>query len=336
MNELKEIKAPLLNDSGYGANIHEMIQAINDNFKILSNHDFIKGDKGNSLITKTVDLKSNTTILNMLKSAVTNQYFNNPIKPKNINGTNILKWFDNPGDITLIYEIIDGEEVLASSMPYVFKDLRFEQIYKSINVNEYDEETDYSCVIYYNGSSFIAIQEFPTLYYDSSNNCFSWKINGVNTGLEAMGPRGFAGKDGVFKIVKVAAMPDKDLQYKIEYILHGNNFINVNEGVIYATDEKGNPIFDSNGNYIELSNQIEVCKYYGIIPGISVMVLMENNTTYISEVFEDEGLDSTETKLYVHCSADNRICEIETMSYNDIKGLCEKYLKPNNSSSVES
>lgn len=325
MNELKEIKVPLLNDSGYGANINEVIQNINENFKILSNRDFVKGDKGNSLITRTINLSTNDEILNGLKQAVSNQYFNNPIKPKDINGVNIFDWFKNPGNITLMYELVDGEEVIISATPYVFKDLRFEQLYKSINTQDYDKETDYSCVIYYNNGEFVAIQEFPTLYYDSDNNCFSWKINGVVTGLEAMGPRGFAGKDGVFKIVKVIDEAVGVDEYKISHVLHGGNFINVNGSTIDARDEHGNIIYDSNNNPIKLSGQVEICKYYGVTPGISVMVLKEDNTTYMSSVYKTEGESQIDEQLIVYCGEDNLICEIEPMSGQEVRSICDEY-----------
>ena len=47
--KLKKIVAPQLNEQPYGQNLKEQFDAINTNFKLLANHDFIKGDKGNSV-----------------------------------------------------------------------------------------------------------------------------------------------------------------------------------------------------------------------------------------------------------------------------------------------
>lgn len=325
MKELINIQPPLLNDVAYGSSLNDVVNNINENFKILANRDFVKGDKGDSMITKTIDLSTNESILNQLKRAVSNQYYDNPIKPKPINGIDVFKWFDNPGHITLVYEIIDGEEVIVSSMPYIFKDLRFNELYKSIDNIDYDEETDYSCAIYYQQGDFVAVQEFPTIYYDANSGQFSWKLNGVKTGLEAMGPQGKPGKDGVFKIVKVldyAVGPDV---YKIDSILYGKNIISVNDGTEQAVKPNGEVILDGNGNPTIISNQIDICKYYGITEGISVMVIKDDNT-YISEVWVEENTSNFGQMLVVRCADDNMICEVEAMSKQEVLEMCETYL----------
>lgn len=54
--EIKRIVAPTLNQSGYGDNIEEQFRNIDDNFSIISNRDFVKGDPGDSIIITDVPL----------------------------------------------------------------------------------------------------------------------------------------------------------------------------------------------------------------------------------------------------------------------------------------
>lgn len=325
MKELVDIKAPLLTSTEYGKDVNQVMQNIDDNFKILSNRDFVKGDKGNSVRIQTVELSSNPTLLNELKLAVSSQYSSNQRQPKTIDGKSVMDWFKNPGSITLVYETIDGVDNIISSMPYVFKDLRFQNLANATNKQDYDNETDYSCVIYYDQTEFKFVQEFPTLYYDPVLGDFSWKINGVETGLEAMGPQGPAGKDGVFKIVIVdnnAISPDT---YLISKIMYGSTFIDATAGAIEITTENGSII---------LEDHAEICKYYGITPGISVMVLKPEfedtinyiNNTYISDVYEEESTGTMSKQMVVHCSEYNKICEVEPISNADIDSLCEQIL----------
>jgi hypothetical protein len=47
--DLKKIIAPKLNQAGYGANLGQVFDNIDTNFKIIGNKDFVKGDRGFSL-----------------------------------------------------------------------------------------------------------------------------------------------------------------------------------------------------------------------------------------------------------------------------------------------
>lgn len=307
MNDIKNITTPLLTSAQYGKDVNDVFENINDNFKILGNKDFVKGDKGDSIITKTVEVSQFPDIKNALKNAVKKQYINDINQPKAINGVEVLSWFDNPGNITLIYENIDGEDVLKSSMAYVFRDLRFSNIQEAF-IKEYEGETDYSCIIYFNQGEFEAIQEFPTIYYDNDNQLFSWKINGVKTGLEAQGPRGYAGRNGVFKIVFAEKDPVESDYYEITKIMVGSELKEV----------------------ANMQDQANICKEYGVEPGIPVMVLRSVgngnaavNYTYIGEVFEYGATNTTDTILYVRCNESNRVCQVEPI--RDIESILNKW-----------
>ena len=306
MKEIKSISSPQLSSSKYGSDVNEVIKNIDENFKILSNRDFVKGDKGNSINTKTIEVILDSSIINGLKRAVKNQFGDNV--PKQIDGIDVMDWFNDPGSITLIYETNNSGEVLISSLPYVFKDKRFINLSKASNVENYDNETDYSCVIYYNGSEFIAVQEFPTLYFDKEQGCFCWKINGVETGLEAVGPKGEDGAPGTFKIVRAQKWDTNDENiYVVTHVMHENLFVESFEG----------------------EAQVSICYSYGVKPGISVMVLVEDgeeNKTYISEVSAKKGESVTYNAITVMCSDKNIISTVEPMTNNEVEELCNRYL----------
>ena len=334
MRDLKKITSPSLTISDYGENISQVFNNINENFRILGNRDFVKGEKGNSIYVKTIDVSNDIQLLNSLKSAVSKQY---EYEPSNINGYSVLSWFDSsihnnpgPGSITLIYENIDGTDQLISSLPYIFKDLRFEYISEVIDKKVYDDEVDYSCVIYYDFKSgeFVTVQNFPTIYYDKVLGDFSWKINGVATGLPAMGPKGDKGQNGVFKIVRVNKNAiDKDV-YQISHILNKNAWVDVTQGAIEMEGESGTTVI--------IDNHADLCKNFGVDEGIPVMVLKPEydyndinhiNLTYISETYKDEyPNDISKSRMVVRLTSENEICEVVPIPNKEIVSLCESYL----------
>ena len=63
---LTPITVPELNSSEYANGISNAFDAINDNFELLANHDFVKGDRGNSVqIVNTSFLIITMLLMNM-------------------------------------------------------------------------------------------------------------------------------------------------------------------------------------------------------------------------------------------------------------------------------
>lgn len=304
MNELKTIKAPNLNSVQYGNDINDVMDNINHNFNILSNYDFVKGERGNSIHISTLNLKNRSDILSQLKDAVLSQYEGNT--PKTIGGISVLDFFENPGSISLIYEEVDGMDKLISSLPYTFKDLRFQNM-NGGNIKQYDNEIDYSCIITYNGGEFVPLQVFPTIYYDAAVGTFCWIINGNKTGLEAQGPRGFEGKAGVFKTVSVVKDGNSESIYKISSILYNGSWVN--------TDTS-----------LEGYDHAKVCEKYGVTAGTPVMAIIEdadhNNTIYLSETYVDADETTGSNSMLVLCNNLNRIFDVRPIQ--NVTGICEE------------
>lgn len=299
---IKPIKVPVL---GAGTiDIHNTFENIDKNFGMIMDSEYLKGCAGNSVILETVDLLDSEYI-DGLKEAVSSQWGQNQT-PKDINGVSVLDMFKVPGKITLIYEVEDGKNILISSLPYIFKDLRFEEISAA---KQLDEETDWSCAIYYKDGQWVPVQEFPTLYYE---NGFKWKINGVKTGLDAQGPKGDPGQNGSLHVVLVEL---DGSYYKITHILDQNLQKEV------PLDKPLDNTYDT---------PIKICEYYGIKPKkgaqeASVVVAIAKNgninESFIAPVF------SLQDDMYVYCTENNMICEVSHISgsemekiFNDVMG----------------
>lgn len=286
-----EIKVPQLGGT-FGNEIERVFKNIDENFNLISESDFLKGARGNSVFLKTIDLSKDPTLIPSLKDAVKSQYTHLPVQPKKVNGVDVLNQFDTkPGLITIIYETENDIDYPISSLPYIFKDDRFND---TSAIQTLDDETDWSCVIYYDRElrQFVPAQEFPTLYYEDG---FKWKINGIKTGLDAQGPKGPKGDSSSFKIV--LAEHSAGSEYIITHIIHEGQLINVKT---------------------TSSSQIDACTNLGVATGTTVMaIITENsNATYASTTYEGGGY------MKVYCSEMNRICEVKPIGTRTIEEMC--------------
>lgn len=246
VNELlKEIKVPELYDIEYGKNIRDCFNNIDTNFKILANLDFTKGEPGETIYMEDIDLSVNPGWREQIKNAVISLIVGGD---EPIYGYDVFTLFDaNPGHLYMMYStngITDKKYI--SSLHYVFLDARFNRDELSKTADIYNEiyaaATDYSCTVVWdsNANKLVAMQNFPTLYYDNMVG-FCWKINGQKTGISSQGPNGIDGEDGQMFIVKVKYYDDNgnkivtsDDLYDVEgvYDFMSGEFVPVNESIL--------------------------------------------------------------------------------------------------------
>ena len=83
-NNIKPITSPTFN-AGFGNGVDEAIKNINHNFATIAhtNYEFLKGARGNSTFLKTISVNDNEEILNLLKTAISEQF--DGIVPQRIN-----------------------------------------------------------------------------------------------------------------------------------------------------------------------------------------------------------------------------------------------------------
>ena len=132
------IKVPNLNSAEYAQGLEQVFDNINNNFQTLANHEFIKGDTGNSVFIKNELIydslsESYTDIGKQIKSTI---YNGEDILPSITINNNVFNWDDNlkSSSINMLVSIDNHEtnytENYVSSLYFVFLDGRF------INTNQ--------------------------------------------------------------------------------------------------------------------------------------------------------------------------------------------------------
>lgn len=263
------ITAPNLNDTHYASKLSGVFDNINDNFQILANKDFIKGEEGHSIHIETIELYNTSTQKfteygEKLKRCIETYYNDNygndclaDIKYVDNNDKKTVTLWDsfteNPGYIQMFFKTVIDEngqskDIPVSSLNYVFLDGRFNKVnLTKIEAGEYDRIIDASCIIVFDNDDFKIIQNaFPTIYYEKGIG-LCWKINGNNTGLPV---RGIPGKDGidadmfivranipavVTKTIEVGEVDNKKV-YEYEYKTEISDVYDGADGYISAND----------------------------------------------------------------------------------------------------
>ena len=260
------ITVPSLNDVNYATSLSEVFNNINDNFTLLANRDFVKGEQGGSVRIVEYKLYDEeeekfTEFGNLLKNAIINLHRSRTnsntdtipnITDKN---NNILTVWDNlnaaPGSLQMICNIesIDGVNFSykpISSLYYVFLDGRFaNNKLNNIEDAQFNSITDLSCVLIYNAenNNFDVVDHaFPTIYFEKEVG-LCWNLNGNATGLPVQGPKGKDGKDAKLYIVKC------DNLNKDNFISSNNSFFEI----------KATHIFSNNG-YIPVTDYLNIFK----------------------------------------------------------------------------
>ena len=267
-NLIKNITAPNLNDINYADSLNEVFNNINNNFSILANHDFIKGDTGKSVKIKTDKVIS---YLDKIKECIEEGYNNDTLKTINVTVDNTnekinLGLYDNITDNSTIHMIYsldiadDGYseiETPLSSLYYVFLDGRYSNKwlgkFTPESYNNYIDIEDLSCIIVYENGTFKKLNNaFPTIYYEIGVG-LCWKLNGNQTGIPVQGP---AGKNGL----------NANL-----YIVKGTK---VNENKVNITEIFDNIKYISIDEFIKENDELKQNEKY------SAIILTDNETNF--------------------------------------------------------
>lgn len=210
MMDLIEIKAPSLINVEQAEDFDGVFNNINENFKALSNYDFIRGRdaKVNYETSKAYEYRQE------IEQALSG-HWGVIFKEQSEKIIKLKSWHSNLkyDEITVIKN--ENDEIV-SSLPYIYKDPRFIDIDSSF---DYQDATELSCVIVFSDGEWQAISSFPTLYYNSKLGELCWKYFGNNTNIPAAGPKGKDGKDAKLYIGKCVDLDEKTGQAKLTGIL---------------------------------------------------------------------------------------------------------------------
>lgn len=192
---LETISAPSLSSSNYGNDIEDVFANIDKNFKVVANHDFIKGENGDTIEVEYVKLNDGETgkqLYEALKSAL---FVETPISIGLYNWDTDITNYEVP---LVVISNIGKKEYIGSANPLLFIDYRFSSnVLKSVAQDSYIDVTNLSCIInfkFVNNEWVCEIDNsFPRIQYNADKKYFEWLLNNNGTTICATGIKGDKG-----------------------------------------------------------------------------------------------------------------------------------------------
>lgn len=228
--ELNNITIPPLDSVEFGSGLSDVFANINQNFIRLAHRDFVKGESGDAVKIIPMSIVDENGEFNELGQKIQEcisglSTLQDKADQANVidNSGNIITIWDsiknNSGSIYMIYNVPNDVSINnltpVGSLPYVFLDGRFatNNIGRTISQDEYDNLTDFSCLLVYENGRFNALSNaFPTIYFDGTLG-LCWKINGHNTGIPVQGMPGKNGENATMYMVRCNADNESNNAY---------------------------------------------------------------------------------------------------------------------------
>ena len=208
---INEIQAPDLTQENLSASLNEVFEKINDNFKKIVSAPIYRGQKGESVKIKPVELMmSDEHTFTDEGRKIVKAIFDDvdltswdgttnrlgvllPVKYRTIRNVNVYDYFSkNPSILMFQLDDVKGTN-LSPAQLYMFQDLRVSV------VNDADGEggfKDASCFVSFEWDNdgktykYIKASEFPTICWSKGVGDFVWSINGQDTNIIAKGLKG--------------------------------------------------------------------------------------------------------------------------------------------------
>lgn len=305
--ELTKIEGLGLNSTNYGENLNVRLNNIEDNFKKITQFDYIKGAPGDSYGSRTIKLNEGDDLTKKIATIIAD------------NNTAIIDYVVNNikgRELVEFYKIVNDKKTVTSILPFVYQDPACAELV-SIPDNKIAEFKDKSCVILYNPENengFFKTQTNPTIYYNTGEGAFCWKIGETETNLICQGPKGNDGKNGSLYIAKVVDVEDKENTSILENTCKIVSILyNTTDGIKEISPEKFKNYFGFEGGEsilciyektIEATDENrEVVKYTDIETFISPIQIISEKEYHVSKKYgcfhfdKIENLVSLETLL---------------------------------------
>ena len=210
---INEIQAPDLTQENLSASLNEVFEKINDNFKKIVSAPIYRGQKGESVKIKPVELMTpNNHAFTDEGRKIVEAIFDDvdltswdgttnrlgvllPVKYRTIRNVNVYDYFSkNPSILMFQLDDVKGTN-LSPAQLYMFQDLRV----SVVNDTDADGEggfKDASCFVSFEWDNdgktykYIKASEFPTICWSKGVGDFVWSINGQVTNIIAKGLKG--------------------------------------------------------------------------------------------------------------------------------------------------
>lgn len=196
-NLLVKLNAPSISSPKFAEEFSNWCTAVASNFEIILSAPYLKGDKGNSVVTYKMLPETDDWILltNAIIAKINEIFGGDCTKDKLLEeGSNSIDEL-NKHTFTVFKDDYTGKMYLTA--PYFFIDARIKDLANVAvsDINFQDKSLTFYGT-YENGVWTIEHKELiPTLYYDEEQRQFCWSINGEHTGIIAQGLKGDKGED---------------------------------------------------------------------------------------------------------------------------------------------
>lgn len=214
LNILTEIVAPDLTQETFASGLREAFENINDNFKKIIASPIYRGQRGESVKIKPVDiLVENTGELvftevgqNIVKtifevdlsdwngtySSLTSK-IESMYGPVTAGGATAADYFKINNTILFFYMDTVEETLVCPAQVYMFQDCRTPELSTAVVKNYVDVTSCISFTWEDDTYEFIKSNEFPTISWSESIGDYVWNINGTDTNITTKGLNGVNG-----------------------------------------------------------------------------------------------------------------------------------------------
>lgn len=220
---IKTITVPALDSATFALDLQEIFQNIDDNFKKIVSAPYLEGQEGRSVDTVDMLIVENGELTEFgrgVASTIVGQEVESisgmdSVCPPIGGGTHKISdyLFEHPTMKVFCKDSQDTYETddyICSAEYYCFLDMRVEDLGYAAYPSSVTTFSDKTCQIfakYIQGLDnsrweFTKGVMLPTVYYDSGNGCFCWKVNSVKTGIRAQGIKGDDGRPPLAAVVK--------------------------------------------------------------------------------------------------------------------------------------
>ena len=248
LNILTEIVAPDLTQETFASGLREAFENINDNFKKIIASPIYRGQRGESVKIKPVDiLVENTGELvftevgqNIVKtifevdlsdwngtySSLTSK-IESMYGPVTAGGATAADYFKINNTILFFYMDTVEDTLVCPAQVYMFQDCRTPELSTAVVKNYVDVTSCISFTWEDDTYEFIKSNEFPTISWSESIGDYVWNINGTDTNITT---KGLNGVDGT-TVVPIFKSNSNEGDYEIDsmYVADSSRWVTIAE-----------------------------------------------------------------------------------------------------------
>lgn len=238
---LETISAPSLSSSNYGNDIEDVFANIDKNFKVVANHDFIKGENGDTIEVEYVKLNDGETGKQLYEALKSVLFEENPCLVSSHSWDEDITNYEVP---LVVISNIGKKEYIGSATPILFIDYRFSSnVLESVAQDSYIDVTNLSCIINFKFVDNEWVCEidnsFPRIQYNTDKKYFEWLLNNNGTTICATGIKGDKG-DKLTMHFKNVDINDKTTSNTFEVPYNKEEIISEGDPVLLYLYDKAN------------------------------------------------------------------------------------------------